>query len=480
MSSVSTDLLLEIGIALSREKDADELLMIILSAAMDITRADGGTLYIVDGDALRFHILCTRSMNILRCAHKEAIDLPPVALDKKNVCAYCAIERELVNIPDVYKSDKFDFAGPRNYDAITGYRTHSMLVVPMEDDQGDIIGVLQLINAQDDDGTIVAFDPQYESVVRSLTSQAAIRLTNMNYASEVTELLDSFVRVMSTAIDARSPYNANHTRNMVAYADRFIDRIKTLKSDWDLSAQRSQFLMSIWLHDVGKLTIPLEIMDKETRLADKLRDVMHRLSAMRMWNMVDHLTGKIDEAAHDVRVKEIDDVEALIHQANRAGFIDDELFERVQTLKGITYRNEHAEVMPLLTEQELSALSIRRGTLTSDERDLMESHVLMTRRMLESMAFSKSYRDVPDWAARHHEMLDGSGYPDKLSGDAIPPEVRLLSIIDIFDALTARDRPYKRPLTPESALKILSGMADSGKLDKDILALFAKVKPWEV
>ena len=479
MSIINMDLLLDIGIALSKEKDADELLLTILNAAMDITNADGGTLYTVDEEALHFHILSTRSRGILRCAHKGPIDLPPVGLSKSNVCAYSAITRKLVNVADVYTSERFDFTGPRRYDGITGYKTGSMLVVPMEDDQGEIIGVLQLINAQDGEGNIVAFDPAYESVVQSLASQAAIRLTNMNYAAEVTELLDSFVRVMSTAIDARSPYNANHTRNMVKYANRFIDRLKYVQTDWDLETDRKQFIMSVWLHDVGKLIIPLEIMDKDTRLGERMPYVIHKIELYRMWNRIDVLSGVVSSEEGAKRAQEIEDVEKLILRVDRMGFLTDEIIAEVEQLRDLRTRDRNGEWIPLLTEKELASLSIRAGTLTPEERELMQSHVVMTRRMLDSMSFSKNYRNVMDWASRHHEMLDGSGYPDQMKGVNIPKEVRLLSIIDIFDALTAQDRPYKPPMPPEKALFVLENMVRKGQLDNEILNIFKQVKPWE-
>lgn len=478
MTAVDTNLLLGIGISLSKEKDVDTLLMTILSAAMDITNCDGGTLYILKNDALHFHILCTRSMCILRSAAKETIDLPPVALDKQNVCAYSAITREMVNIDDVYTSRRFDFAGPRKYDALTGFRTQSMLVVPMEDDKGEIIGVMQLINALDENGLITSFDPAHEPVVLSLASQAAIRLTNMNYAAEVLELLNSFVRVMSTAIDARSPYNANHTRNMVLYAERFIDRLGEVDCDWALEENRRQFIMSVWLHDIGKLVIPLEIMDKQSRLGDRLDEILHRLALAQMWVKIDALEGKIDAAERDARTARLKEIAGLICGANEVGFLSDDTLLAIAALDDMTWRDDSGTAHPLLDECDRIALNVRRGTLTDEERLMMQSHADMTRRMLDGMTFSKSYRYVPDWASAHHEMLNGKGYPKGLAGDEIPREVRLLSIIDIFDALTARDRPYKPPMPTEKALAILDDMAEKGQLDAEIVGLFKRLRPW--
>ena len=206
MNKIKIDKLLEIGIALSKEKDTDSLLSLILEEAMEMTSCDGGTLYVYDGESLRFHIMITKSMNTYKGGKNDSVDLPPVPMRRSHVCACAAMEKKLINIPDVYEhTEEYDFSGPKNYDAMTGYHTQSMLVVPMEDEHGDVIGVLQLINAKNEEGQTVPFEEGYEKVISSLASQAAICLMNMKHAAETMELLDSFVRVMSTAIDARTP-----------------------------------------------------------------------------------------------------------------------------------------------------------------------------------------------------------------------------------------------------------------------------------
>lgn len=476
--TVDTGRLLEIGIALSREKDAGALLRTILTAAMDVTGSDGGTLYTLRDGALHFHIMSTRSLGIFRSADREPIDLPPVPLQQQNVCAHCALRRQLINIPDVYTSGQYDFSGPREYDSLTGYRTRSMLVIPMEDDQGEIIGVLQLINALGDAGEVIPFDAALEPVVLSLASQAAIRLTNVNYAAEVERLLSSIVSVLSTAIDARTPYNANHTRSMALYAERFLGRLPQIDPGWDLPQRRAPFLMSVWLHDVGKLVIPLEVMDKQTRLGAQTHQVLSRLELARMSCRLCGLRGQLTPADCQAREQRLMDAGRLIEKANGAGFVDDDTAAAVRRLADETYLDLDGNAQPLLTPQEVECLCVARGTLTPAERKTIESHALMTRRLLGSMSFTGSYAQVPGWAAQHHEMLDGSGYPDGLSNGDIPREVRLLSILDIFDALTARDRPYKPPMPPEKALDILRGMAAEGKLDGDLLALFEAAQPW--
>lgn len=211
--------LLSIGIALSAEKDHNRLLERILAGARKITNADAGTLYLCEKDRLVFKIMHNKTMNSFKGGRGEPIDIPPVKLVKENVSAFVALTGKTVNIPDVYNAEGFDFSGPRKYDKITGYRTRSMLVVPMENHESQIIGVLQLINAvKGGTGEIIPFDPAHQRVIESLASQAAIALTNAKLISDIEQLFDSFVQTITTAIDARTPYNANHSRRVALLA----------------------------------------------------------------------------------------------------------------------------------------------------------------------------------------------------------------------------------------------------------------------
>lgn len=447
---------------------------------MNFTNCDGGTLYICDEEKLTFKIMITKSQDIHKGEKGEAIDIPPVPMREENVCACCAMQRKVINVPDVYQETEYDFSGPRRYDAITGYQTRSMLVVPMENDRGDVIGVLQLINAQNDRGEIVAFDKDAETLIECLASQTAISLTNANYAREMEELLASFVRAMSAAIDARTPYNANHTRNMAVYGERFLEYLDKSDHPWRFpEAKKKEFLMSIWLHDVGKLVIPLEVMNKESRLGNELERIQQRFREMELLNRLALAEGRISEADYTTRKEEQEEAYTLIERINTAGFLPDEDLERVMKLGECYYENEHGENIPWLTEHEKSCLLIRKGTLLPAERRVMEGHVVMTQRFLKEIEFSREYKDVPVWAAAHHEFLNGSGYPKKLTKEEICPEVRLLTVLDIFDSLTASDRPYKPAMPVERALAVLESMVNEGKLDENIVALFKESKAWE-
>lgn len=467
-------ILLEIGTLLTAERDRDRLLELILRKAMEVTGADAGTLYMLSGDALAFRIMITRSLNVFKGGKGDPIDLPPVRLRPENVCAAAVLERALINVPDVYDDDRYDFSGPRRYDAMTGYKTTSVLVSPMENDDGDIIGVLQLINATDERGAVVPFTPDDERVVSSIASLAAVCLTNMLYAAQVTELLHGFIRVMSTAIDARSPYNANHTRNMVRYAEAFFDYEERTGGEWLLTgAKRDEFLMSVWLHDIGKLVTPAAVMDKSTRLGDSLERVENRFARILLLNRLARAEGRITDGEYARRVSAAEDALAAIRRFNGAGFLTDDDLAVVRSLRDRTYEEEDGTSAPLLTAEEAEQLSVRRGTLTDGERSVMQEHVVLTARMLSGLEFPKVYEHIPAWASAHHELLNGSGYPDGLSADAIPWQVRLLTILDVYEALTACDRPYKPPMPAERALAILSSMVAEGKLDGALFREFS-------
>lgn len=479
MISDTLQKVLNIGIAFSKEKNREKLLDQILTSAMDITQCDGGTLYINNGETLEFSIMITRSQGIHQGGGEGATTLPPVPLSEENVCACGVLYRRLINIPDVYESSRFDFSGPKKYDAMTGYHTQSMLVVPLEDDREHVIGVVQLINALDENGQIIPFAGEYEQILLALGSQAAICLTNMNYAHQIRKMLDSYVKVMSTAIDARTPYNANHTKNMVIYATRFIDWLQNNYPGQYFDEQKKQeFIMSVWMHDIGKLITPLEIMDKQSRLAGNYHLVLDRLEKIRLLARIAQLEGRMSGAQAEQTLLDIRRAEELVRTVNEAGPLTDEQIGQVEQLASRTYIEEDGTVHSWLTGQEREQLMIRKGTLTSGERAVMQDHVEKTRIMLEQMALGDDYKDVLQWASQHHELLNGSGYPKGLKGDEICWEVRLLTILDVFEAMTAIDRPYKQPMPAEHALRIMHEMADQGQLDQELLALFEQSRAW--
>lgn len=476
--------ILNVGVLLSSERDLNKLLEQILSSVMELAHCDAGTLYLLDGEALRFRIMRNNTLKTYSGGDGVLPDLPPVPLTRENVCARSLLEGRTICVDDVTCSPDYDFSGSARYDAMTGYHTHSMLAVPMRNREGEKLGVLQLINAMDENGTIRPFPGKMVLVLESVASQAAITVQNVRYIREIQELFRSFVRVMSSAIDERSPYNGNHTRHMAAYGEKFLDYLNTQaqaegKEPPFPPRRREELIMSIWLHDIGKLVIPLEVMDKPARLRPEQHEAfLHRMEVIRLLEEIDELSGRSNGL--DRLIKETHEAENLVESVNTAGFVSDDKLAALKELSHRLYRDRDGRERPWLTPDEYAMLSIRKGTLSDQERDTIQSHVVMTDRLLSQIRFSTELSHVQAWASGHHEFLNGSGYPNHLSGENVPVEVRIITILDIFDALTADDRPYKPGMPVERALSILKDMAKKeGKLDAGLVQAFTKSRCWE-
>ena len=314
-------------------------------------------------------------------------------------------------------------------------------------------------------------------VLGDVTELAELKI---QYAQQITVLLDSLVTALSTAIDERSPYTANHTRNMVRIGEAFLDWLDATGNPHRFDADRRHaFLMSVWLHDVGKLAVPLSVMDKATRLGDGLERVEARFERMRLLGRIEMLEGRVSQEEYEKRkARQVAWLNA-IRRINTAPFLTEDDVSVVQEMAQARYTDDDGDAQPVLSPPEAEKLLIRKGTLTDGERRVMQGHVSATRRILSQVKFPAAFAMVPDWASEHHELLGGAGYPQKMSGPSIPREVRLLTILDIFEALTAKDRPYKKPIPVERSLEILRDMAREGSIDGDILALFIESRAWE-
>lgn len=463
--------ILNVGIQLTVEKDDNKLLNTIVEKGMQITNCDAGTLYLYEDDVLKFRIMRTISQNVYRGLDGTPItDIPPVPFKEENVCAYTAIHRKVVNIADVYASDEFDFSGPKRYDAMTGFRTQSMLVIPVENTTGELIGVFQMINAQDEAGNVIPFDSQYEIIIRSLGSLAAVELSNIQYTQQIKKQLHSFVEAMATAIDERTPYNGSHTRNVAKYATILAKKMdeKTANGEFDevFDEDRIERLqLAALLHDIGKMIIPRSVMNRATRMDKDMAAFEDRIALLKCYYEIDFLKGKISEDIYKERELLLTDIIEFVHRIDNVGFLQQEDFDCVQEFATLYYEKEDGEKVFYITERERECLSVRKGTLTDEDRKIMESHVTMTAKILSKVYFSQNYINVPRWAAEHHEYLDGSGYPNHIKGEELDVETRILAIADIYDALTASDRPYKPPMPKAKACAILHSMANEGKLE---------------
>lgn len=471
--------ILNIGIRLSTEKNRNRLLTAILENAMEITNCDASTLYLYENNCLSFKIMKTLSMGISRGADGELIDdIPPVPMNEQNICSYAAIHREIVNVPDVAGSDRFDFSGPKRYDALTGYHTRSLLVIPLENNENELIGVLQLINAMDADGTIIPFDEQYDIIIRSLGSMAAIELTNLLHMEEMKAQLYSFVEALTMALDERTPYNASHTEHVEKYAGLLADHISKLykegrSTEFFDQDRKEKLQLAALLHDIGKITIPRSVMNRATRLDQDIHMIDMRFELLKSLYEADMLRGRISQEEYEKQQEELDSELAFIHTIDGVPFLNDENYEHVCRLAEKYHQKEDGTVTKYLTEQEAEHLSIRKGTLSLEERKEMENHVIMTEKILHKVRFNKNYSIIQKWAASHHEFLDGSGYPKHLTKDELDLETKILTVADIYDALTATDRPYKKPVPREKALNILRGMAAEGKIDPQLVEWLA-------
>lgn len=487
--------LLNIGIAISSEKDSNRLLEKIVYEARRITNADAGTLYLAETDRLIFKIIQNQTMQLFQGGSGETINLPPVPLSRKNVSSYVALTQKIVNIADVYQTEQFDFSGPKNYDQITGYHTTSMLVIPLTNHEKEVIEVLQLINALDENGKTIPFADYFEKIILALGSLAAIYLSNIQLLDDIENLFACFVEVMATAIDAQTPYNANHTRRVAILAGE-LARAVNLRSQQEKNKriftndEIKQLIMAGWLHDIGKITVPLEVMNKSTRLEKQLPLIMQRFDFIYAAEKCKYLENKLSsykQGKEDDKEKYwqsqadyILEAKKFIMQVNDPSFfVDQDTKNRLRSIAEKTYCDIEGRRHNWLPPAELEALCVSKGTLTDNERSKMEEHVVITARMLEKMPFIKKLKEVPRFATLHHEHLDGKGYPHGLKGAEIPLEARILALVDIFDALTASDRPYKKPIPLDQALTIIDFMVKEGKLDAELFKTFSEYRVWE-
>lgn len=500
--------LIDIGIALSAEKDIFNLLELIVDSARDFTNADGGTLYIVSDDekSLNFEIVQTNSLNI-RMGGKtgEKINWPPVPLfnedgsqNKENVSTNVALTKKLVNIPDVYDVEGFNFEGTRKFDESTGYRSMSMLVIPMLNHENEIIGVLQLLNAKDEitDETIPFTDENID-LTASLASQAAIAVTNVRLIQDLKDLFDSFIRTIATAIDEKSPYTAGHISRVANLTMEIARKINVTEwgkygkfnfSDDELEELR----LAAWMHDVGKITTPEHVVDKSTKLEkifDRVDLLKIRFEAIKLQMEKEWFSKKIKiltaegkeseklaelDSEYSGKISKFSDDSEFCLQCNEPGeFMEDDKIERLQEFAKQSY-GFNGESQPYISGDELLNLSIKRGTLNESDRKIIENHATMTLKMLNELPFSKKLRHVPEYAAAHHEKLNGTGYPLKLKGKEISVQARVMAIADIFEALTAKDRPYKKPMKLSQAIQILGYMVKDDHLDPDLVDVFLK------
>ncbi len=549
--------LIEIGIALSAERQPNRLMERILIEAKAMTGADGGSLYIrTESDTLKFEIIRTESLGLAQGGTTGIpISLPDVPLygpDKlpncQNIASHTALTGKTVNIADAYDSRDFDFSGTRRFDESTGYRSRSLLSVPLKNHQDRVIGVLQLLNAQDaQTGAVVTFAPDLEPLVEALASQAAVALENQILLQEQKHLLESFIELMASAVDAKSPYTGGHCQR-VPVLTKMLARAACASQDqpfrdFDLDDdQWYELHIGAWLHDCGKVTTPEYVVDKATKLetiTDRIHEIRTRFEVVKREAVIDYHE-RCAEAGSDPaalkaelqrRLVQLDEDFAFVAECNIGGeFMSDEQVERLRRIAAIQWtrtlsdrigisqlemdRKQQIPEAPLPCREylladrpdhliehdvenpsadpnnpygfrlhpppykynrgELYNLCVRRGTLTDEERFKINDHIVQTIVMLNQLPFPKYLQGVPEIAGGHHEKMDGTGYPRRLRGEEMSIPARIMAIADVFEALTAADRPYKHAKTLSESIRLMGMMVRDSHLDPEIFKLFLK------
>lgn len=491
----------EIGAALSAERDREHLLERIIEAAKTLTHADGGTLYRMrdDGRALTFAIVRNDSLGIALGGPSGVNpitfpDLPLVtaegAPNNTMVAAWAAIHGKTVNIADAYREAGFDFSGTRRFDAGNGYRSQSFLTVPMKNHEQELIGVLQLINAQDATGTVVPFSAAQQQVAESLASQAAVALTNQQLIAQLETLFESLINLINVAIDDKSPYTGGHCVRVPKLTTLIAQAVNATHEGPLAEVQLSdadlyELSIAAQLHDCGKVVTPVHVVDKATKL-ETLFDRIHlldtRFEVLRRDARIRMLEACLanPQAAESLREAAAEEDAAI--EADRAflrrvnmgtEFMQPEDVQRVRDIStSRAWTNPAGETVPFLSDDEIENLTIRAGTLTGAEREIINHHIVATIAMLESLPWPKHLARVPEYAGGHHERMDGKGYPRGLTREQMSWQARMVGLADIFEALTAKDRPYRVHKTVSQALGIMKKMSAEGHIDPDLFEVF--------
>jgi len=502
-----------IGLALSKEKDMDKLLEMILLEAKRISNADGGTLYMMtDDQRLKFSIMITDSLNIhMGGTSGKEIPFYPVKLymddgqpNKTMIAANAGLTGDTINIPDAYKAKGFDFAGTKAFDEKTGYRSKSFLTVPLKNHEDEIIGVLQLLNAQDiKTKKVIPFSGSVQKSVEALSSQAAVAITNKNLIKDLEVLFESFIKLIASAIDAKSPYTGGHCSRVPEITMMLAESVNEINDGPFAGIQFTdkemyELKIAAWLHDCGKVATPEAVVDKGTKLEtiyDRIHTVATRFEVLKRDEEIKYLKKKLKIQKDDSlienqkkealkkartlylkRIKQQDDDKSFIEESNVGGeFMSQDRKDRVNKIASYRWK-DNGSPKPFFSEDEIYNLCISRGTLTPEERKIINDHIVVTIDMLEQLPYPKHLRNVPEFAGGHHEKLDGTGYPKGLNHSEMSVQAKIMAIADIFEALTARDRPYKKGKTLSQAMRILGFMKNDAHIDTELFEVFVKEK----
>ncbi len=479
--------IMKINQELSSEHNKEKLLEKILTLTKKLTSSDAGTLYIKSKDeqSLDFKVVQNDELNIKMGGTKKNLDWPSLpiylkdnSLNNNMVAVVSCNEKRIINIQDVYKTSKYKFEGAKEFDRNTGYRSKSMLVIPLINHEDEVIGVLQLINKKKE-GQIIDFDKLDEKIIKSLASQAAMALTNMNLINSLEDFINAFVSTIAKAIDAKSPYTSDHIAKVEKIAlllAKAINDDQTIYKDVKYSPNDyKQIALAAWMHDIGKISMPEHIIDKATKLEkifDRIELIEQRIELIKKDFQIKFLKNEITADVYENNILELNKIFEFIKRINiGAEFMEEEDIERLEYISKITYNKNGLETT-LLSQDEFYNLSIKKGTLTKEDIDIIRNHAQLSLDMISELPFPKKYKDVLNIACNHHEKLNGLGYPRGLNDSQISLEDRIMIFADIFEALTASERPYKEAMKLSTVKKILSSMAQRGELDPELNEFF--------
>ncbi len=458
--------LVDLGIALSSETNLTRLLDKIVAELRQLTNADGGSLYLKEGDRLRFAVCQNETLALSRDDYLSVASYE-INVDHHSIAGYVALTGRPLSLTDVYQIPgdrpyRFDPSFDQQYH----YRTRSMWTLPLKDHMAEVVGVLQLVNARDSRGEVIHFALKDQELVLSLASLAAVAINNARLIQTIENLFEALMVYSVSAIDARSPHTAGHSRRVaglcLALARAVNDCGTGPLADSHLSeAEVEELRYSAWLHDIGKIGVRDSLLDKELKLSPEVMAVIR-------WRF--YLAQLQAPSPADREALESD--YQFLEELNRSHRLPEGALARLEAIVAREVSLPGGESQPLLSPWEHSVLAIRHGNLTSQEYREIQGHVVHTRTILQKIPFTKQLARVPEFAALHHERLDGSGYPLHLQAPALPLQARILAIADIFDALTARDRPYRRGGDVQTALQFLRQEAAAGRLDPDLVELF--------
>lgn len=499
--------LTELSAALNGLEDIDALLERILQTAKNLTKADGGTLYRLNKDKthLEFDMAINDTLQLhVGGSHPHAENMRSIALldehghqNLQAVVAYAANLKQSVRITNVYEADLFNFSEMRRFDELNHYRCQSLLTVPMLNHESELIGVLQLINALDTEHhRITAFTETDQQFIEALASQAAIALSNQELIFQLENLFESLVNLINIGIDEKSPNTGRHCQHVPELTMMLADAVHrsdaTPFQNFRMTERdRRELWMAGLLHDCGKITTPVHVIEKSTKLEtifdrihliDARFDILRRdaeIAALKV--AAQYAPNSPENTAQSVALQtelaQIESDRAFLRHANiGAERMSDDDQQRVRQIAQRSWVDSHGMQHHLLNAEEIENLTIKGGTLTTEERKVINNHIAVTIRMLEALPWPKHLKNVPEYAGGHHERMDGKGYPRGLRGDQMSVQARIMAIADIFEALSAKDRPYKTGKTLTESLHILGNFALNGHIDPDLFQVFVKQK----